>query len=197
MPALKTDPWDSVPVTNTFRQQCRHLLGSFFRSLEHSGPWWVSIANPVNGIEQSSLSYLLGFEYNIGVDFLCMIGLAKRGHSRNPLSATVVTTEWEKFIEEEQLSNIMENVNKTKVARTAYYFINYGKKENLFHRPIDQFNGVISKPRKGTSNLKVYQRSFHKKLSDVALGFRNAEQGETKMTGHLKTSYHHLIQKLR
>jgi hypothetical protein len=91
----------------------------------------------------------------------------------------------------------MKNVNKTKVTRTAYYFINYEKKEDLFHRPIDQFNGVISKPRKGTSNLKVYQRSFHKKLSDVALGFRNAEQGETKMTGHLKTSYHHLIQKLR
>ena len=61
MPALKTDPWESVPVNNTFRQQCRHLLGSFFRSLENSGPWWVSIAKPVNGIEQTYLPYLLGF----------------------------------------------------------------------------------------------------------------------------------------
>ena len=111
------DSWDSVPITFSFRQQCRQLLGTFFRSLQYSTPWWVSIAKPVNGIEQTYLPYLLGFEQDGGIDFLCMTGLIKRGHSRNQLAAVVVTAEWDKFIDEQNLGDIMETINKTSISR--------------------------------------------------------------------------------
>jgi hypothetical protein len=96
------DSWDSAPITFSFRQQCRQLLGTFFRSLQHSMPWWVSIAKPVNGIDGTHLTYLLGFDEDAGIDFLCMTGLIKRGHSRNQLATTVVTAEWDKFIDEQR-----------------------------------------------------------------------------------------------
>jgi hypothetical protein len=44
-------------------------------------PCWVSIAKPLNVIEQTHLPYLLGFDEDAGIDFLCMTGLIKRGHS--------------------------------------------------------------------------------------------------------------------
>jgi len=144
MPSFGLDPWDSIPVTFSFRQQCRQLLGNFFHFVENIDPWWVSIANAVDGIEETCLSHLLGFEYNVGIDLLCAIGLAKCAHSQNPLSTVVVVAEWEKFIEEEEFGDIMENINNTKVKKKGYYFLNYVKKQNLCHHPIDQFsNGSI------------------------------------------------------
>jgi hypothetical protein len=35
----------------------------------------------------------------------------------------VVVAEWEKFIEEEELGDIMESITKTKVKKKGYYFL--------------------------------------------------------------------------
>ena len=123
------DSWETPPtLTYSFQQQCRRLLGSFFRSLESSVPWFISIGHPVNGIENTCLTHLLGFRHEVGVDFLSSIGLLRRGHSRSPSAITVVNSAWDKFIEEEQLGDIMETITKSTVSCTKYYFINYGKK---------------------------------------------------------------------
>ncbi len=104
-------------------------------------PWWDSIANPVNGIEQTSLSYLLGFEPHSGIDFLCMTSLIKCGHSQNQLTAILVTAEYDKFRAEQNLGDIMDAINKTSITHTLYYFFHYDKKSFLGHCPNDQFNG--------------------------------------------------------
>jgi hypothetical protein len=123
------DSWDSPPtITYSFQQQCRQLLGSFFRSLERSIPWFISIGNPVNGVGNTCLTHLLGFHHEVGVDFLCSIGLLRHGHSRSPNAITVVTSSWDTFIEEEKLGDIMETITKSTVSRKKCYFINYGKK---------------------------------------------------------------------
>jgi hypothetical protein len=170
------DSWDSVPITFSFRQQCRQLLGTFFRSLQHSKPWWVSIAKPINGIEQTCLPYLLGFEQDAGIDFLCMTGSIKHGHSRNQLAAVVVTAERDKFVDEQNLGDLMETINKTSISRTSYYFFRYGKKSKLSHCPIEQFNGRISKPSVDIAALGIHQHSFHKKLSIMVISFHAKQQ---------------------
>jgi hypothetical protein len=118
-------------------------------------------------LQGTCLTSLLGFEHEGGVDFLCSIGLIRRGHSKSPNAVVVLTAAWDKFIEEEMLGDIMETITKTSVSRTKYYFINYGKKTLLKHHPIDQFNGKIPKPSKGIFHLHPRQRKFHKKLSQL------------------------------
>jgi hypothetical protein len=77
------DLWET-PVSLCFKQQCQHLLGDFFRSLENAAPWFVSLGKPVNEEEGTCLYSLLGFEYEKGISFVYSIGLIKKGHSRNP-----------------------------------------------------------------------------------------------------------------
>jgi hypothetical protein len=77
--------------------------------------WRFSTAKPVNGIEETHLTYLLGFDEDAGIDFLCMTCLIKHGHSQNQLAATVVTAEWDKFIDEQNLTDIMETINKISI----------------------------------------------------------------------------------
>jgi hypothetical protein len=59
-----------------------HLaLGDFFSAFEKDNPWWLSIIHPVNGDDETSLFYLLGFEHSVGLQFLCSTGLLKERHS--------------------------------------------------------------------------------------------------------------------
>jgi len=51
----------------------------------------------------------------------------------------VVKKEWEMFIVEHDLQEIMEGINPTSVDRKKIQFINYGRRAKLRHRPIDQF----------------------------------------------------------
>lgn len=121
------DFW-GTKVSQSFRQQCQHLLGIFFRDLEKSGPWFVSVGNPVDGVPSSCLTFLLGFHHEEGINFLCSLGLLKRGHSRSPDAISVVQKAWDRFVDEELLGDIMEYITKTTVGDTLHYFIHYGKK---------------------------------------------------------------------
>jgi hypothetical protein len=122
------DSWDPPTITYSFQQQCHQLLGSLFHSLKSSIPWFISTGNPVNGVENTCLTHLLGFNHEVGVDFLCSIRFLRHGHSRSPRATTVVNSAWDKLIEVEQLGDIMETITKSTVSCTKYYFINYGKK---------------------------------------------------------------------
>jgi hypothetical protein len=157
----------TIPNTFSFRQQNRQFLGSFFRSLEHLDPWWVSITSPVNGDQSTTLTSLLGYEHMVGLEFLVSTGLVKRINQEKP-SYLVVLAEWEKFIVEEKLQNIMETVNRSSVMRSKYYFINYGKKNKLTHRPIDQFD---SKHPMQSKQLFIIdrQQKFHRQVSKTLL----------------------------
>ncbi len=117
-------------------------------------------------MQGTCLTSLLGFEHEGGVDFLCSIGLLRRGHSKSPNAVVVLTAAWDKFIEEELLGDVMDTITKTSVPRTKYYFVNYGKKSLLKH-PVDQFNGSIPKPSKEIFRLQPQQCKFHKKLSQL------------------------------
>ncbi len=72
---------------------------------------------------------------------------------------------------QEKLEGIMETVNRTSIFCSKYFFINYGKKENVWHRPINQFNGKKSRPSKNI-NIGRRQHKFHKKVSDMLLSLR-------------------------
>jgi hypothetical protein len=113
-----------------------------------------------------------------------MTGLIKRGHSQNQLATTVVTTEWDKFIDEQNLGDIMETINKSSISHNSYYFIHYGKRSNLSHHPIDQYNGRISKPSMDSAALRVYHYSFHKKLSNMVISFCAVEQPVESLPVH-------------
>jgi hypothetical protein len=126
------DSRETPYISRCLRQESRQILATFLRSLENLDPWWVSIVSPVNGDRSTTLTYLLGFEHEVGLQFLAGTGLLKHG-TQNAPSFSVVQDEWDKFILEENLSNIMETVNRTSVARKKYYFINYGKKAKLIH----------------------------------------------------------------
>jgi hypothetical protein len=160
------DFW-GTKVSQSFRQQCQHLLGIFFRDLEKSGPWFVSVGNPVDGVPSSCLTFLLGFHHEEGINFLCSLGLLKRGHSRSPDAISVVQKAWDRFVDEELLGDIMEYITKTTVGDTLHYFIHYGKKSLLKHIPIEQFNGDVTQPIKAISNLKRRQSQFHQSLSKL------------------------------
>ncbi len=100
-------------------------------------PWWVSVVSPVNGDRTTTLTYLLGFEHEVGLEFLVGTELLKH-ETQNTPSFSVMQAEWDKFRFEENLDNMMEAVNRTSLSRNKYYFINYSKKEMVNHRPIDQ-----------------------------------------------------------
>jgi hypothetical protein len=150
-PTTEMDSRDSMSYSHSLRLSSRQLLGALFRSLEAADPRRVSIIHPVQDIKETSLSYLLGFEHQVGLEFLYSTGLVKKGNRRSPLSCAVVLAEWDKFIAEENLQDVMEMVNKTTVDHKKYYFIHYGMKNKPQHRPIDQFNGTMPQPSKKKS----------------------------------------------
>jgi transcription antitermination factor NusG len=78
----------------------------------------------------------------------------------------------------------METINKSSISRYSYYFIHYGKRSNLSHRPFDQYNGRISKPSMDNAALRVYQHSFHKKLSNMVISFHAVEQPVESLPVH-------------
>ena len=158
------DSWDSPCDSRSFRQRCRHALGNFFHSFQKDQPRWISISKPVAGDEKNWINYLLGFDQKTAVQFLISTGLIKEGHSRNPSAIVVVTAEWDKFILEEGLEDLMESVNKTKL----HYFINIGAKSMLRHRPIDQFSEKFEL-KEFAGYLSARQRRLHKELSEVLI----------------------------
>jgi hypothetical protein len=97
------------------------------------------------------------------VEFLCSAGLMKVGHSRNPNSVVVVKAEWDKFIIEQKLFDLVEGINQTAVSNKWHFFINFGSKARLQHRPIDQFNGRVKIAKVGTY-LSTRQRKLRKRI---------------------------------
>jgi hypothetical protein len=102
--------------SRSLRHLNRQLLGKFLRNLENLDPWWVSIVLPVNGDLKTTLTSLLGFEHQLGLEFLCSTGLLKSG--TKPNSFSVVYEEWELFVVQEKLQKIMETINRTSVSRS-------------------------------------------------------------------------------
>jgi hypothetical protein len=135
------DSRGTIAVTSSLRQQNRQILGSFLLSLEDLDPWWVSVVSPVNGDDTTTLTHLLGFEHLVGLQFMVSTGLLKCGLN-NSQSFSAMQAEWDKFIIEQSLQDIMETVNQTSVVRVKYYFINYGKKKG---RIIVQWNNLIQR----------------------------------------------------
>ncbi len=82
----------------------------------------------------------------------------------------VIPSEWDKFIIEESLFETVETLNQTALSGKRYYFVHIGKKENLQHHPIGQFNEKKLKPTKKIL-LKDRQSKFHKHLGDMLLTF--------------------------
>jgi len=156
------DAWGSAPVTHSFCRHCWQALGDVFRAFENNNPWWVTIIHPVNGDDKKSLIYLLGFEHSVGMQFLCSAGLVKEGNSRNTNSFVIVSVEWEKFFIEQNLLYLVDGINRTAVSGCRYFFINFGSKSKLQHRPIDQYNGKVKLSKVGIY-LSAHQRKLHKK----------------------------------
>ena len=175
--ALKMDSRRNTPNTYSFRQQNRQILGSFLRSLEHLDPWWVSIISPVNGDYSTTLTSILGYEHNVGLEFLVGTGLIKRVSQVTP-SYAVVQAEWDRFIVEEKLQEIMETVNRTSVMRSKYYFINYGKKNKLNHRPIDQFDAKHAIKARQLFIINRQQKFYHQ-VSKTLLASHHAYEKST------------------
>jgi hypothetical protein len=153
----------------SYRHQTRHILAAFFQSLENVDPWWVSILHPVNGDQSTTLTSLLGYEHKLGLEFLVGTGLVRRGHQENP-SYAVVKKEWEMFIVEHDLQEIMEGINQTSVDRNKIQFINYGRRAKLRHRPIDQFG--IAALKKRQLYIIDLQQKFHRQVSKVVVAAR-------------------------
>lgn len=80
----------------------------------------------------------------------------------------MVSSAWDKFLDEELLGDTMETITKTSVGTSLYYFVHYGKKSLLTHIPGEQFDGSVSKSLKGL-HLKHRQRRFQKKLSELVI----------------------------
>jgi hypothetical protein len=64
-----------------------------------------SVVSPVNDDETTTLMYLLGLEYEVGLEFLVSTGLLKHG-TKNALSLSAVQDQWDNFILEGNLTNI-------------------------------------------------------------------------------------------
>ena len=155
------DARNSSPASRIQRYHFRQLLGDFFRSLRCESPWWVSMVEPIQNDNTTCLTHYLGFKHSNGVPFLCSTGLLKVGNSRNSGSTVVVKAEWDSFIEEQQLSGFIEPINQTSVCGKRHYFVHFGSKAELNHRPMDQIKNNIVKPRwKKNQNVVV---SFNKK----------------------------------
>ena len=127
------------------------------------------------------MTYLLGFDHQVGLEFLLVTGLIKKGSIRNPLGYSVLPNEWENFVIEENLKEVMETtVTVTSVDRSRYYFIHYGNKDNLQHRPIDQFNGNVLQPI-SFGFLAARQQKLHKQVSNVLLSMRKTDTFDTSV----------------
>jgi hypothetical protein len=94
-------------------------------------------------------------------------------------SFSVLHEELELFINQERLQDIMEMVNRSSVSRSKYFFILYGKKEKLSHRPIDQFNGNRLRLKKNLF-ITAWQKKFHQKVSDMLLSLRSSDEWRKK-----------------
>jgi len=147
----------------SLRHLCRQLLGNFFRSLGNLEPWWVSIVHPVEGDETTTLTSLLGFEHDVGLQFLCSAGLLKPGPKK---SYSVLIEQWDLFIVQEKLQEIMETVNKSSISQ-RFFFINYGNRRALFHKPIDQFKGKAKRTKR--FDISARQWKLHAKIGEMML----------------------------
>ncbi len=117
------------------RQHCRQALGDFFRAFLKDDPRWISLTHPVKDDQSTCLTYLLGLEHSVGIDFLCSAGFLKRGHSKYPNAISVVKAEWDAFVVEEGLGDVLEPVNISLVSGKRYPFINLGSRKNFRHTP--------------------------------------------------------------
>jgi hypothetical protein len=86
----------------------------------------------------------------------------------------MVSMEWDKFLMEEWISDIMEPINQASVNHSRFYFIHIGNKNSLNHRPIDQFNGKFSLPSLPKS-LIPHQHKFHKQMSSIFISSHHVE----------------------
>jgi len=166
--------WVNLPPLS-YRHQSRHILASFFRSLENVDPWWVSIDCPVNGDHSTKLSSVLGYEHEVGLEFLVGTGLIIRRHEQNP-SYSVVKKEWEMLIVAHGLQDIMEGINRTRVDAVNTLFIYYGNKAKLRHIPSDQFD--TKKPwikKRQLYNIDLQQK-FHPHVTKVVVAARMYEK---------------------
>ncbi len=64
-------------------------------------------------VTKKTLTYLLGVEHQVGLEFLCSTEQLKCGTTKNAQPFSVVKAEWDKFIMEENLDEILETVNRT------------------------------------------------------------------------------------
>ncbi len=81
---------------------------------------------------KTCLTHFLGFDHSVGIEFLCLAGLLKVGNSKNPQASVVIQSEWDKFVEE-HLFKLVKTLNRTSLSGKRYYFVHFGKKENLQH----------------------------------------------------------------
>lgn len=166
----------------SLRHVARQLLGEFFRSLESLEPWWFSIVSPVNGECKTSLTNLIGFDHQVGLQFLCSAGLLKTGPKKNSYSVQI--EQWELFIVQERLTRMMETINRTSISGSKYFFINIGNKEKLEHRPLDQFNGRKPTPSK-VFDISARRRKFHQQLSDALLSLRENDAWRNEINNNI------------
>ncbi len=82
----------------------------------------MSILQPFNGECHTCLTYLLGFQHDVGIEFLCSTGLVKKGYSNNPDAYVIVKGEWNKFIYEQNISNITETISHTTVSKQVLVY---------------------------------------------------------------------------
>ena len=50
-------PWESAPVSHSFRQHSRQALGKFFLAFQKDDPWWVSLLKLINHDDKTYLYY--------------------------------------------------------------------------------------------------------------------------------------------
>jgi hypothetical protein len=89
--------------------------------LPSAKPQWISNLHPVIGSEESCLTHLLGFEHHVGLQFVVVMGLIKKGSIRNSAGYAVLPHEWEKIAIKENLKDSTEtSVTTTSVLHSRY-----------------------------------------------------------------------------
>ncbi len=114
----------------------------------------------------------MGFNQLIGAEFMCSTGLIKVGHSQNPNATIVIKSEWDKFILEEKLHDVMEAVNQNSISSQHHFFINIGDKRMLNHCPIYQFNGKVKQQPFG-AYLSAWHQKLHKDISEILVSLHH------------------------
>jgi hypothetical protein len=127
-------PWDSASTSPTLCHSCRQALSNFLRAFQKNDPWWFSLLHPVGSDKDTCLSHLLSLDHSVAVEFFCCTGLTKVGHSRNARATVALKAEWEKFVIEENLCNLIKGVNQTSISGMKHFFINISGKDRLRHR---------------------------------------------------------------